>query len=269
MEKIGGKVNNQSRVIKSMSNLLKVISLTAFFSMTAGAVMAQSSLKATGEIVSANKTTINGFSAVSGVTVFNNNRIRTGKDGAAIINLGRLGRIEMGSETDLTLRISETSIGGELRSSQIVVSARAGIAIGVNTTEGIVTSDGRGPAVLTIYVDGKRPRVITHLGVAKVVTTGANSPAPEKEISKSPRGAGQKAASTAAVAVSPTNLSQMGVRAAFATPTFVSLFKAGVDHSIGPKFDNRAPGYNKPFETSITCGASQQRNCLTKSRYRP
>jgi hypothetical protein len=252
-----------------MSNLLKVIGLTAFFSMTAGAAMAQSSLKTTGEVVSANKATINGFSAVSGATVFNNNRIKTGKDGAAIINLGRLGRIELGSETDLTLRISDSSIGGELRSSQIVVSARAGIAIGVNTAEGVVTSDGREPAVLTIYVDGKRPRVITHLGVANVVTTGGISPAPGKETSKSPRGAGQKAASTAAVAVSPTNLRQMGVRAAFATPTFASLFKAVVDRSIDPKFDTRAPGYNKPFETSITCGASHQRDCLTKSRYRP
>jgi hypothetical protein len=252
-----------------MSGLLKVIGLMAFFSMAAGVVMAQSSLKATGEVVSANKTTINGFSAVSGATIFNNNRIRTGKDGAAIINLGRLGRIELGSETDLTLRISDSSIGGELRSSQIVVSARAGIAIGVNTAEGLVTSDGREPAIFTIYVDGKRPRVITHLGVANVVTTGGNSQSPEKEISKSPRGAGQKAASTAALAISPTNLRQMGVRAAFATPTFASLFKAGVDRSIGPKVDNRAPGYNKPFETSITCGASHQRNCLTKSRYRP
>lgn len=262
MEKIGGKVNNLSRVSTSLSNLLKVVGFMAFLSLTTGEVMAQSLLKATGEIVSASKTTINGVSTLSGATVFNNNRIRTGKDGAAIINMGRLGRIELGSETDLTLHISESSIGGELRSSQVVVSARAGTAIAVNTAEGVVTSDGREPAVLTVYLDGKRPRVITHLGAANVVTTGGNSLATEKDLSQAHRGENRRGAGA-------TSLRQTAVRSAFVTPTFARLFKAGVDRSIDPKFDNKSPGYNKPFETSITCGASHQQNCLKKSNHRP
>ena len=90
----------------------------------------------------------------------------------AVINLGRLGRIEFGAETDMTLRLSEESIGGELRSNRVIVSARAGIAISVKTAKSMVTTDGRQPAVLTIYVDGESARVIAHVGKASIVPAG-------------------------------------------------------------------------------------------------
>ena len=88
-----------------------------------------------------------------------------------MINLGRLGRIECGADTDMTLRLSDESIGGELRSNRVVVSARAGIAIVINTAKSMVTTDGQQPAVLTIYVDRERARVISHVGAASVVST--------------------------------------------------------------------------------------------------
>jgi hypothetical protein len=271
-------VNSQSGIITTMSSLVKVIGSMAFFILATGAVSAQSPLKgawkATGEIVSASKTTINEFSAVSGATVFNNNRIRTGKEGAAVINLGRLGRIKLGPDTDMTLRISEASIGGELRSSQMVVSAQKGVAIAVNTAEGVVTTDGREPAVLTIYLDGKRPQVITHRGVANVVTTGGNSSERGKELSQSPRGAGSRRAALAPGVAGVASLGQTAVYAVTrgSSPApFSRLFKAGVDYSTGPKSNggHSGPGVEESFETSITCRNNNQPICHKKSSHGP
>jgi hypothetical protein len=265
-------------MITGMSNLLKVIIPTGFLIiLTAGAVSAQSplkaALKATGEIVSASKTTVNGFSAISGATVFNNNRIKTGKEGAAVINLGRLGRIELGPDTDMTLRISEASIGGELRSSQMIVSAQKGVAIAVNSAEGVVTTDGREPAVLTIYLEGKQPRVIAHRGAANVVTTGGKGPEGGKELSQSRRGDGPQRAGLAPGLAGAAGVSQTAIYAATrgGGPTpFSRLFKAGINYSVGSKSGgNGIPGSESSFDSSITCRNNNQPICHKKSSHSP
>jgi hypothetical protein len=275
-------VNNRSSFIADLGELLKVIgvSLTAFFLLTPTPAWAQSPLKAkaivskakaSGEVVSARQTTINGFTAISGATVFTENRIRTGEHGAAVINLGNLGRIEFGPETDMTLRLSETGIGGELRSNHVVVSARAGAAISINTAESVVTTDGRQPAVLTIYANGARARVVTHLGAANVVSTGENSPAGAKELAQPPRGVGLRRAGLVAGSIGAAGVGHTVVQAATAKPdppTFTGLFKAGVNYSVTPK-PGRVPGPNEPFETSITCRDGDNIFCRKKSSYKP
>jgi len=265
-------MNSRSRITADMSNLLKVIGFIAFLPLIAGPSWAQSSSKAKGEVVSASQAKINGFSAISGMTVFSNNRVMTGQHGSAVINLGKLGRIEIGAETDMTLRLSEASIGGELRSSRVVVSARAGIAIAVNTAKSMVTTDGRQPAVLTIYVDGERARVIAHVGEASIVPTGKEGRrAGGKELSQSPRGDGWKRAGLVAGAIGAASVAKTGVQGAAAAPnapTFAGLFKAGINYSIDPKF-NRNQDSEESFETSMTCRDSDEKYCRKKSRYKP
>ena len=267
-------MNSRSRIVADISNLMKFVSFIAFFPLMAGQVLAQSSSKAKGEVVSASRAKINGFSAISGMTVFSNNRILTGSHGAAVINLGRLGRIELGAETDMTLRLSEASIGGELRSNHVVVSARSGIAIAINTGKSLVTTDGKQPAVLTIYVDGERARVVNHVGVACVVSTGEEvPPAGGKGLSRSLRGGGWKRAGLAAGIIGAAGGAKIGGQGAPAppapnAPTFAGLFKAGINYSIDPKFDDD-PGSDEPFESSMTCRDSDKKYCHKKSRYKP
>jgi hypothetical protein len=266
-------MNSRSRIMADIGSLLKVIGFIAFLALTACPAWAQSSSKAKGEVVSASQTKINGFSAISGMTIFSNNRIMTGSHGAAVINLGRLGRIELGAETDMTLRFSEASIGGELRSNRVVVSAPAGIAVAVNAAKSLVTTDGRRPAVLTIYVDGERARVVAHVGAASVVPTGEKvRMAGGKETSQSPRGDGWKRAGLVAGAIGSASIAQIGVRGATAAPnapTFTELFKAGINYSIDPKFNNRGQDSEESFETSMTCRDSDKKYCRKKSRYKP
>jgi hypothetical protein len=269
-------MNSRSRIMSDMSDLLKVIGFIVFLPLIAGPAWAQSASKAKGEVVSASQTKINGFSAISGMTIFSNNRVMTGQHGSAVINLGKLGRIEFGAETDMTLRLSEGSIGGELRSNRVVVSARAGIAIAVNTAKSIVTTDGRQPAVLTIYLDGDSARVIAHVGEASIVPTGKEGPkegrpAGGKELSQSPRGNGWKRVGMVAGAVGAASVAKIGVQGAAAAPnaqTFAGLFKAGINYSIDPKF-NRGQDSEESFETSMTCRDSDKKYCRKKSRYTP
>jgi hypothetical protein len=237
-------MNSLSDTVGYLRNLLMVVGFMTFsLLLMTNQALAQASLKAKGEIVSASGTTINGIPAISGMTVFNDNRIRTGQHGVAIINLGRLGRIECGPETDMTLRLSGSSIGADLRSNRVVVSARAGISVAINTRKGVVTTDGRQPAVLTIYVDSKRARAIAHVGSASVVSTGEDGRADRREISQSPRDERRRAG-------------------------YTGLFKAGVNYSIDPKRDRDADDEN-PYETSMTCRNSDKKHCRKKSHYKP
>jgi hypothetical protein len=230
----------------ALSNLLKIIGFIAIFPLMAGAVLAQSSRKATGEVVSASQVTINGFSAISGMTVFSNNQIKTGHQGAAIINLGKLGRIEFGSGADMTLRFSERGIGGDLRSNRMVISAGAGIPITVITSKGVVTTDGRQPAALTIYVDNKRANVITHLGAATVIPNNEKSPEREQVHGKE----------------APQSTYSGNWQSA------TGLFKAGINYSIPLKLDGN-PSHEESLESSVTCRDSENKSCRKKSDFKP
>ena len=59
-------MNSRPRIVTTRSNLLKIISFIAFFTLMTGPIWAQSSSQAKGEVVSASQTKINGFSAKAG-----------------------------------------------------------------------------------------------------------------------------------------------------------------------------------------------------------
>jgi hypothetical protein len=139
-----------------------------------GTVRAQTGAGMTGQLVSARGVTINGANATPGQTVFSESRIVTSDQGTAIINLGASGRIEMGANTELILRLSENSIGGMLVSGCMQASAPANVAVSISSGKGNVTSDGKQPASLTFGFEGEQMQIISDAGEA-MVTSGANS----------------------------------------------------------------------------------------------
>jgi hypothetical protein len=268
-------MNSRSNIICS---LLTVVSFMALVMSMTGMVRAQSSLKvtgkatgkATGEIASASQTTINGYSAISGMTVFSNNRIRTAGHGAAIINLGRIGRIELGRETDMTLSFSRAGIGGELHSNNVVVSAPAGVAISIKTAKGMVTTDGKKPAVLTIYADSKRARVMAHIGEA-IVTSSSN----EGRIKTDRVAEGEELSQSSAIAVArAARMADQTASSVVATAPpdgsgIAGLFNAGIGYSIAPESDIGSSYYGVQFETSVTCRNNDKKPCRKKSEFKP
>ncbi len=139
-----------------------------------GTARAQTGGSMTGQLVSARGVTINGANATPGQTVFSESRIVTSDQGMAIINLGAYGRIEMGANTELILRLSENSIGGMLISGCMQASAPVNVAVSISSGKGAVTTDGKQPASLTFGFEQEQMRIISDAGEA-LVTSGANS----------------------------------------------------------------------------------------------
>lgn len=128
-----------------------------------GAVFAQTTPKPAGELASARQVRINDADASAGQTVFSESRIKTGNHGLAVINLGKYGRVEMGPETELVLRFSEKSVGGELVYGCLMVNTPANVEALIRTTEGIVASNIAQPASLRIGRKQEQNQEVMHV----------------------------------------------------------------------------------------------------------
>ncbi len=129
-------------------------------------------LKPTGELTTARGTTINNSAANSGTTIFSNARVKTATNGTAIINLGRLGRVELGPNSDLTLQFSVGIIGGSLASGKLVISSTTGVQVNFATPDGAVTSTDMQSARFVIDTQNGRTNVIASRGTAKLTSAG-------------------------------------------------------------------------------------------------
>lgn len=115
---------------------------------------------------------LNGMAAISGVSVFSKSTLKTAHNGSAVINLGRLGRVELGPDSEMSLRFSEDTVGGTLLSGKALFSASEGVKIAIVTADGETVSEGRQATVLTVDVRRGYTRVASSRGGAKV-TAGA------------------------------------------------------------------------------------------------
>jgi hypothetical protein len=159
-------MNRQYRLFR---NLL-IVAMALVFSVAANRPAgAQTASKPAAELASARGATVNGHSAIAGMTLFNNNHVTTGPQGSAVINAGKNGRLELGEQTDVTLQFSPETFGGELRSGRAVISVPAGVTVSVATARGTVITDGTRASLLTIEVDNKRTRILSQRGDARLV----------------------------------------------------------------------------------------------------
>jgi hypothetical protein len=129
--------------------------VVAFASQTAIAA----DTKETGELLVARKVTVNSTPATGGLTVISGSHIQTQIDGRAIVNLGKLGRIILGSESDLVLKFSAGKLSGDLTSGSAIINAPSGVEIAINTANGIVAADGEKASVMRIDLTGGTTRV--------------------------------------------------------------------------------------------------------------
>jgi hypothetical protein len=105
--------------------------------------------------------TVNDKKAITGTTIFTDSRIvvACAKGNSAIVNLGRLGRIELTEGAKLTLRFGEGLIGGDLAEGKAVISTPAGVKVAVNTPDGVAVGGG-GEASVTPAVAQRGVRCI-------------------------------------------------------------------------------------------------------------
>jgi hypothetical protein len=146
-----------------------MLAVGGFYSLMTTSALAQAA-KAAGELSVTGSVMINGTQAISGATVFSDSKVKTSRNSGATINLGKLGRVQLGPESEMALRFGEGNIGGNLMAGRAVVSAPAGVSINVATVEGVATADGKQAATLTIDVTCGNTRVAASRSAAKVTS---------------------------------------------------------------------------------------------------
>jgi hypothetical protein len=97
-----------------------------------------------GQLIVTGSVTVNDKKAITGTTIFTDSLIvvACAKGNSAIVNLGRLGRIELTAGAKLTLRFGEGLIGGDLSEGNAVVSTPAGVKVAIKTPDGVAAGGG-------------------------------------------------------------------------------------------------------------------------------
>jgi hypothetical protein len=145
-------MSNKIAGIRRVLTITLMIAVGSLQSVVLSNAMAQVSPRLVGDLSVRGIVTINGINAASGATVLDGGRIKTGSNGSATINLGRLGQVELGSDSELVLKLENSIIGGNLRAGHAVVSAPIGIAVNVVTADGVAATEGREATLLTVDV---------------------------------------------------------------------------------------------------------------------
>ena len=155
-------------VIRKALSVTLMVAVGSFYSLVTGTVFAQATPKLAGFLSARGAVSLNGIGAGSGATVFSGNQIKTGSNGSAIISLGKLGQVDLGSDSELVLNLEAGTIGGYLRTGRATISAPVGTIVNVTTTDGVAVADGKQASVLTVDVTNGNTRVASARSEAKV-----------------------------------------------------------------------------------------------------
>lgn len=107
---------------------------------------------------------VNGDRSFTGRSVFSSGTIATTETTSAIINLGKLGRIEIAPASVMTLSFSDNSISGVLSSGDVRVSNADGVAVKINTPNDVITNERNGASSFSVAVGPETSKVAATLG---------------------------------------------------------------------------------------------------------
>jgi hypothetical protein len=169
--------------LRGITTLVLLIAVSNFGTLNLISAMAAEPPKADnqviGQLITSGSVTINDKKAINGTSVYNNSRLNVAcaNGNRAVINLGKLGRVEMAPGTQLVLKFSEGLIGGDLSVGKIVVSAPVGVKVAINTPEGVSAADGKEASLLPVATQrGVRcVPVMTNSQVGPPLTLGSGA----------------------------------------------------------------------------------------------
>ena len=170
--------------------LITVAAVWCVYSMVALAMPVDQA----GEITVTGQVTVNGQAAVSNSTILSGAVVETGANSSAVVSLGKLGRVEILADSNLTLNFTAGSIVAILQTGKARVSSSAGVATTVTTKDATVIADSGQADNFLVEVECSHTHVDTATGLV-TMRVGSN----DKQV----------AAGTTAVA---GNLSQPGCK---------------------------------------------------------
>ena len=147
--------NNEATWLRRVTTFGLMVAV--FISSTMFVLAAPDSKALAGEIIVSGSgensaVTLNGERAYSGRTFFSNGVIATPQTGSAVINLGKLGRINIAPNSLLSLSFTPNSISGKLSAGQIKVFSSEGVSVNIETSDNVVTNDANQSGVFTVNV---------------------------------------------------------------------------------------------------------------------
>lgn len=271
------------------ARLFNLLALGAMLVFAVPSAIAQTTPKSAGELTSANQVLLNGRPAAAGHTLFSNSRIKTAKRGGGTINLGKLGRVELGPETEITLKFSPGTMDGELAGGRLTLSSSSGVRVSITTAKGLVTSTGKTATVMTIEVLDDQARVAAHLGEVNVASADKNErivAGEEIALVKQQQNTNWQhrklLITTAGVlgtggVVAATGIGQVGqtvlpaaVNSQSLSAPLTTLLNAGVNYSlVNLVYSQASRDPNIFFSTSITCRDADSPFCTRRSSTMP
>lgn len=134
-------MNSKLWIRKALSMCLVVATMATYSTFTLA-----NSGKVVGELLISGANTagetsfvkVNGEAAQNGRSIFSSSTIATPNANGAIINLGKLGKIQLAPDTTLVLSFNETSIDGNLLDGRVTV-LNAADTVNIKTIDGTTT----------------------------------------------------------------------------------------------------------------------------------
>ncbi len=123
-----------------------------------------------GEITISGQVTVNGQPAVSNSTILSGAVIAAGANSSAVVSLGKLGRVEVLADSNVTLIFSASSIVATLSEGQTRVSTSAGVAATVTTKDATVIADSSQADNFLVQVECSHTHVDTTSGLVTMKT---------------------------------------------------------------------------------------------------
>jgi len=121
-----------------------------------------------GEITVTGQVTVNGQPAVSNSTLLSGAVIATSAGSSAVVSLGKLGRVEVLADSNVTLNFTDNSIVAMLSAGQTRVSNSAGTAATVTTKDTTVIADSGQADNFLVQVECSHTHVDTTTGVVNM-----------------------------------------------------------------------------------------------------
>lgn len=149
---------------RKLITLATLVSVWTVYSMVALAAPFGS----TAEISVTGQVTVNGQPAVSNSTIVSGSTIVTGADSTATISLGKTGRVELMSGSNLTLQFSDASITGVISSGKSRVTNAAGVAASITSKDAVAIADAGQSDTFVVEVECSHTHVDTMAGIVNV-----------------------------------------------------------------------------------------------------
>ncbi len=124
-------MNSKTWINKALSMCVATAILVTYSMVAlAGTDKIAGELLVTGK--NANGVLVNGETAQSGRSIFSSNTITTPDNASAVINLGKIGKIELAPNTTFNISFNEKGIGGNLSAGRVTVLSASGDVVITN-----------------------------------------------------------------------------------------------------------------------------------------